>query len=241
VIVITVTVTPKTPAFGGPSLTITSDSANIRSGPGTEYDIIGQLQNGAVASVRGKSPDGIWWQIAYTSAPDGVGWVRGDLVQANDAAASVPVATAAPTPTQSPFTPAPQVSATPAGRPCDANAPEWKGSDPRYPFCVGKVMTWYDNQDGAHRYENGHDVTASFSWDIWGVDRIWIVFEQDDSGYCGFTKQAAKTIDDPVPNTGTYSFNVKDFPGGATMRIYLNIKRKDGQVVEFGDKRLCIF
>lgn len=233
---------------GEPRLTITGTIVNVRSGPGITYDILGQLHNGITASVKGKNADGTWWQISYPSAPGGAGWVIGSLVQTNVAAAGAPVVAAPPTPTPAPSTPAPVGGAqtsTPVpaqvSRPCDASSPDWVGKDPRYPFCVGKVLTWYDNQDGAHRYENGHDESVSLSWDIWGVQGIWIVFEQDNSGYCGYTKQAVKTINDQVPLTGTYSFNVKDFPGGATMRIYLNIKRNDGQVVQYGDKRLCIY
>jgi hypothetical protein len=259
-----------------PQLTITSSGANVRAGPGTEYEVVGTLQNGAAAQIRGKNADSSWWQIVFATAPAGVGWVRADLAQANGSAASVPVinpvAQGTPTaPATAPatvpatalatraaattpqatavaqttvwptWTPAPAATATPAERPCDANTPGWAGADPKYPFCVAKTLTWYDNQDGAHRYENGHDVPVSLSWDIWGVDAIWMIFDQDNSGYCDFTKQAARTINQPVQNAGTYAFNVKDFSGGATMRIYLRIKRKDGQVVEYGDKRLCIF
>ena len=244
VLVITVTATPATVAMTGPGLTVSGDSANVRSGPGTVYEVIGQLQNGASVAISGKSADGLWWQISFPSAPGGVGWLRGDLAQANDAAASVAVVAAPPTPAFPTFTPTPSqptATATPSERACNSGMHEWLGaSDSRYPFCVAKVVKWYDNQDGAHRYENGRDVPVSLSWDIWGVDGIWIVFEQDNSGYCGYAKQAAKTINERV-DTGTYAFNVKDFPGGATMRIHLNVKRKDGQVVEFGDMRLCIF
>ena len=248
-VVITVTVTAAGPASSAPSLAVTNDSVNVRSGPGTQYAVVGQLQNGATATVRGKSADGTWWQIDYSGATGGVGWVNGSVVQPNSAAAGVAVVTPEPTSaataaTALPVTPTsvePTATPAPTSRPCDSSTPGWMGSDSRYPFCVGKVLTWFDNQDGAHRYENLHDVPLSLSWDVWGVDSVWLVFEQDNSGYCDFTKKSARTLNQQVDTTGSYSFNVKDFPGGATLRIYLNVKRKDGQVVEFGDKRLCIF
>ncbi|MFN4294718.1 MAG: Ig-like domain-containing protein [Thermoflexales bacterium] len=87
---------------GAPSLTVTNEFVNVRTGPDVVYAKIGELKQGEVAPVRGKSADGRWWQIAYPSGPGGVGWVINDYVQANSAAANVPVAAAPPRPTSPP-------------------------------------------------------------------------------------------------------------------------------------------
>lgn len=233
-----------------PSVTIVSETANVRSGPDVTYPVVGQLLRNATAAVRGRNADSTWWQIAFPAAAAGVGWVRADLAQGNAAASSIAVATPPVLPTAAPITITVQATGvvaqatgtpTAVGRVCDANTPEWRGADARYPFCVAKNMTWHDNQDGAHRYENMQDVPLSLSWDLWGAEGAWIVFEQDESGYCDFTKQSAKTGSEPVALTATYLFNVKDFPGGATLRIFLNVKRADGQIVQFGDMRLCVY
>ncbi len=109
--------TGQQPAPGGsgdanaPSLTVTNEFVNVRTGPDTAYDKIGELKQGQVAPVRGKSADGRWWQISFPSGPGGVGWVINDYVQANSAAANVPVAAAPPRPTAPPVVqqPAPPV------------------------------------------------------------------------------------------------------------------------------------
>lgn len=81
-----------------PSLTVTNEFVNVRTGPDTAYDKLGELKQGQTAPVKGKSADGKWWQISYPSGAGGVGWVINDYVQANGLAANVPVASAPPKP-----------------------------------------------------------------------------------------------------------------------------------------------
>ncbi|MFN3706457.1 MAG: SH3 domain-containing protein, partial [Thermoflexales bacterium] len=92
----------QSPAAGAPSeapsVTVTNEFVNVRTGPGVEYDKIGELRQGQSVAVRGKSQDGKWWQIAFPSGSGGVGWVIGDYVQPNAAASNVPVAAAPPPP-----------------------------------------------------------------------------------------------------------------------------------------------
>ncbi|MCS6910978.1 MAG: Ig-like domain-containing protein, partial [Anaerolineales bacterium] len=109
------TTTGQQPAPGAgdanaPSLTVTNEFVNVRTGPDVAYTKIGELKQGQVAPVRGKSADGRWWQISFPSGPGGIGWVINDYVQANAAAANVPVVAAPPRPTAppAPQQPAPQ-------------------------------------------------------------------------------------------------------------------------------------
>lgn len=100
------TVPAAAPTTAAAELTVVNEFARVRSGPDTAYTQLGQLSQNDKATVKGKSADGKWWQIVYK---DGVGWVFGDLVKANDAAKTVPVASAPPLPTQAaaPAAPAP--------------------------------------------------------------------------------------------------------------------------------------
>jgi uncharacterized protein YgiM (DUF1202 family) len=79
-------------------VTVTNEFVNVRTGPDVAYPKIGELRQGQVAPVRGKSADGRWWQISFPAGPGGVGWVINDYVQANSAAANAPVAAAPPRP-----------------------------------------------------------------------------------------------------------------------------------------------
>lgn len=73
----TVTGTPQ-----GPTLRVNADQdqINVRSGPGTEYDIVGVMIAGQVAPALGRSVGGTWIQIIYPGVPEGVAWVYSPLV-----------------------------------------------------------------------------------------------------------------------------------------------------------------
>jgi len=85
---------------------IASNTVNVRSGPGTNYPVIGSLPSNIPVSVTGRNNEASWWQI---SSPDGAtGWVANSVVQANHTE-NVPVAVAPPPP----LTPTPAVTPTP--------------------------------------------------------------------------------------------------------------------------------
>jgi Tol biopolymer transport system component/serine/threonine protein kinase len=64
---------------------------NVRSGPGTNYDIVGATTAGAKLDVTGRSADSNWWRIDYHGQS---GWVSGALasVQFSGDCSAVPVA-----------------------------------------------------------------------------------------------------------------------------------------------------
>ncbi|MGQ9903789.1 MAG: SH3 domain-containing protein [Anaerolineae bacterium] len=248
---------PTASVLGQPSLTVAVDILNVRDGPGTNYTVIGQLTQGATAPVRGRSADGQWWQISYSAGPGGVGWVFAELVQATDAARAVAVALAPPTPTSVPITvaataaasrPAPALSTpTPeprayGGAPCTDSSPNWRGANPNYPFCVDQDVVWGDPQGDWAIYENGKSIPLSISWNLYGpnIDEIWLRFDSTD-GVCPFNRPARAPISLQFPQgAASFHFNAGEYPDGATFRVFLMIKLKDGRWVQFGDKRLCI-
>lgn len=65
-----------------------SQSINKRTGPGTNYEIAGQLQpNQQIQAIGQTSVDGyLWWKLADNT------WVRGDLVNSNGECVSLPQA-----------------------------------------------------------------------------------------------------------------------------------------------------
>jgi uncharacterized protein YraI len=130
-----------------------NDKVNLRSGPGTTYEIVGKILKGEGATTTGKNPDGTWWQIEFAGAPGGAAWVFGELVQfAGDAAAlpvvkvappdaapqptTVPTATPVPAPTTAPaallpysqadsFAPRNDIGDVPLGHNGEGNSSKW--------------------------------------------------------------------------------------------------------------------
>ncbi len=100
------------------------DFVNVRGGPDTTYDRLGQLDaTTPQAAVRGKSANGQWWQIAFGT---GTGWVTGQFVDFTGDANAVPVVQAPPAPTAAvvPTTAAAPPAPTAALQPLPAATPE---------------------------------------------------------------------------------------------------------------------
>ncbi len=77
----------------GPSLRV-NGLINVRSGPGTDYEIIGGATPGLFFAVSGKNSDEEWWQIDFNGEN---GWVFWQFVTASEAE-NVPVINDIPPP-----------------------------------------------------------------------------------------------------------------------------------------------
>ena len=73
-----------TPSPGEATLTAVT-RVNIRSGPGTTYEILGRLEANQTAIIVGITYDGEWWGIKVPSAENGIGWVSAIYVRAQNA------------------------------------------------------------------------------------------------------------------------------------------------------------
>lgn len=87
---------------------ISDDIANLRRGPGTTYEKMGQVAKGERFAVIGKNLEGNWWQIDYRGQP---AWLFGELVIAQNIGAVPVVQNIPPAPTAT-FTPTPPPTAT---------------------------------------------------------------------------------------------------------------------------------
>lgn len=88
-----------TPASSGPTL-MALTVLNVRSGPGLDYPIIGQLAEGQSVQIIGKNPENSWWQISYPSGSGSPAWVTADIQYAMVYnTEGVPVAQLPPVPT----------------------------------------------------------------------------------------------------------------------------------------------
>lgn len=96
-----------------PPLVTANLNANVRSGPGTDYPVVGGLQEAESARVSGRNADSSWWQIEYQG---GTAWIAAVVVTANAAAHNAPVVSAPlPPPTNTPLPPT--ATAAPANTP----------------------------------------------------------------------------------------------------------------------------
>lgn len=105
---------------------ISAASANLRSGPGEVYPVVGAVDETATVEVIGQSKDGTW--LAVYTAEETKGWVSATLVTLQGTLDRVSVVAAPPTPTPRPATATPAATATtapvaprPAAPPTGAN------------------------------------------------------------------------------------------------------------------------
>lgn len=77
-------------------VTLEQDQINVRSGPNTNYPVVGVLIAGQHVPALGRTVGGDWVQIAYPGVPGGVAWVYSPLVQI---IGSLPLVEPPPTPT----------------------------------------------------------------------------------------------------------------------------------------------
>jgi uncharacterized protein YraI len=92
---------PSTPPAAGVPAATATEYVNVRTGPGTNYPVLGVAPPGATAEVSGKSSDGAWWQVKIPAqyAADGYGWVSASYVTTQNTGNVPVVAAPAPPPT----------------------------------------------------------------------------------------------------------------------------------------------
>ncbi|MCB9460096.1 MAG: ABC transporter substrate-binding protein [Anaerolineaceae bacterium] len=87
-----------------PYLIVTRAVQNVRSGPGLNYDIIGQLQEGDTAQVIGANIDFSWVVISFRG---GQGWLSRGILDLFGNVNQIPIIAPPPTPTPPPATATP--------------------------------------------------------------------------------------------------------------------------------------
>ena len=87
---------------------------NVRSGPGTDYDIQGSASVGSISEALGRNADSSWLQIEYPPESGSSGWIFAELTEVSGSVETVPVVDVAAPPTATPTTtPTPVPTATP--------------------------------------------------------------------------------------------------------------------------------
>jgi uncharacterized protein YgiM (DUF1202 family) len=100
-----------------PEAIVAAGQANLRSGPGANYDLIGQLPGGEPLDVLGRNRGNDWLEVATTRRLRG--WVSAELVKLNIAAGIIPVSSRIPPTPTPPATPT--ATRPPAAQACPLN------------------------------------------------------------------------------------------------------------------------
>jgi uncharacterized protein YraI len=83
---------------------------NVRSGPGTQYTVLGVLTFGDSVDITGQNADATWLRVNFNGQE---GWVSASVVEVNGEIASAPVVEAGPGATLIDTTAAPESTAEP--------------------------------------------------------------------------------------------------------------------------------
>jgi heat shock protein HslJ len=142
------------PEPGKPTGRVTATGGvNVRSGPGTNYPVLGVAPFGIEGEIVGRSQDGQWWAVALASAPGTIGWVS---------AANVAVVNAENVPVLQPDPPAyvPPPPATPVFTPTPVPAPTATPA-PQLSF-------WADQTT----IDQGQ--CTNLNWSVENVQAVWV-------------------------------------------------------------------
>jgi heat shock protein HslJ/uncharacterized protein YraI len=191
---------PKTPTG-----TVTGANVlNIRSGPGTNFPVIGAARQGDTGTIVGRSQDGRWWVVDAPSLPGGVGWVSADFVYATDAE-NVPVIASPPPPPPTP-TRVPPPTAVPAT------------ATPVPPTAMpgAQISFWAD------RTQINQGECATLFWDVHNVRAVWVYPRGADFNAFPRTGQGSERV---CPSaTTTYEMRVQLSDGSVQFRqIAINV------------------
>jgi uncharacterized protein YraI len=64
---------------------------NVRAGPGTNFDIVGKVNNGDTLSATGTIDGGDWVQFQYAGGSDGVAWIYAPFTNYDRASSTLPL------------------------------------------------------------------------------------------------------------------------------------------------------
>ena len=160
-------------------VSVNINAMNVRSGPGTNYGVVGSANAGERFEVTGRNPAGDWWQVNFRGQ---TGWVFSQLVTpANTGSVAVAQNIPAPPPTPVPPPPPAPVAVQPTPVPAEPTA-EPVAAEPTpvptaastYRFNIAVVGrcdpqeagTWFDGTTYINgQAQSGYDVVFSYAPD----------------------------------------------------------------------------
>jgi uncharacterized protein YgiM (DUF1202 family) len=80
-----------------PEVVVSNPRVNVRTGPGSTFDVLGQVLQGERLEIVGRDPEGQWWQICCFQGQ--TGWLADEVVRAEGPLETVALSADLPTPT----------------------------------------------------------------------------------------------------------------------------------------------
>jgi heat shock protein HslJ len=188
-----------------PTGTVTGANVlNIRSGPGTNFQVVAAARLGDTGTIVGRSQDGRWWVVDAPSLPGGVGWVSVDFVSATNAE-KVPVVTSPPTPVPTP------TRVPPTATPVRPTATPFPPPPPQ-----AQINFWAD------RTQINLGECATLFWDVRNVQAVWVYPQGANFSSFGRPGQGNERV---CPNaTTTYEMRVQLTDGSTQFRhVTINV------------------
>jgi uncharacterized protein YraI len=210
------------------------DFVNVRSGPDTTFNRLGQLDaTTPAASVRGKSANGQWWQIAFGT---GTAWVTSQFVDFTGDANAVPVVAAPPAPTAAvaPTTAAAPPAPTAALQPLPAATPEVPPSA-LLPYSQSDQFQPRNDIGDVPLGHNGESRSSQWTWVINGAKSAELeiqaatppdLYDCPAGNLAGVQPNSAagKRVPVSLPN-GSFDFTISE-PGYYVFTLY--VVKNDG-------------
>jgi hypothetical protein len=147
---------------------------NVRTGPGTIYTRVGQINKNQSAPVIGKNADGTWWQVNFKEAPNNAGWVLAELVKFEGDATAIKVVSI-PTPPPQPT----RAAALPTSPPVVAVVPTSPPAPPQPSLPPSALLPYsqnmrFDPRDDIGDVPLGHNgpKTSKLVWEVNGAKSL---------------------------------------------------------------------
>jgi uncharacterized protein YgiM (DUF1202 family) len=113
-----------------PEVVVSNPRVNVRTGPGSTFDVLGQVLQGERLEIVGRDQNGQWWQICCFQGQ--TGWLADEVVRTEGPLETVALAADLPTPTPE-VTPTAEAAAI-AAPPADGDFLFGLSEETTYPF-----------------------------------------------------------------------------------------------------------
>jgi hypothetical protein len=165
---------------------VTSDTLNVRAGPGTNYAIIGQLKRGEGVTIVGRNAESTWAKLGFSDAQEA--WASAQYLTINIDFAAAPVARPPAAPTTAPK---PQPPAQPAQPPQPKGDVAWLVIENH----IGRYITVQVNDKNFQVDGKVGTKAGSYRFELQGAGRYKVAAQLPNGGGHNWDLYVEPTLD----------------------------------------------